>query len=98
MAVLATVFFWGMIFFLERTTVVELVVGGVKIAQMAAAADAYRESIGRAGCRVSAHHKNFKKGEMSFVFKLPRAVAIEKVMAEVDRIPEELRGTPDWPS
>jgi hypothetical protein len=97
-AVLATVFFWVMIFFLERATVVELIVGGVKVAQMSAAADAYREAIAKAGCRVSAHHKNFKKGEMAFVFKLPRKVAIEKVIAAVDGIPEELRGTPDWPS
>jgi hypothetical protein len=97
-AVLATAFFWLMIFFLERATVVELVVGGVKVAQMAPAAEAYREAIGRAGCRVGAHHKNFKKGEMAFVFKLPRKIAIEKVIAEVDKIPEELRGTPDWPS
>jgi hypothetical protein len=97
-ATLAVVFFWAMIFFLERATVVELIVGGVKVAQMSPAADAYREAIARAGCRVGAHHKNFKKGEMAFVFKLPRAVAIEKVIAEVDKIPEDLRGTPDWPN
>jgi len=97
-AVLATVFFWGMIFFLERATVVELIVGGVKVAQMLAATEAYREAIAKAGCRVSAHHKNFKKGEMKFVFKLPRKLTIEKVIAEVDKIPEELRGTPDWPN
>jgi hypothetical protein len=97
-AALATAFFWAMIFFLERATVVELIVGGVKIAQMSTAAEAYREAIARAGCRVSAHHKNFKKGEMRFVFKLPRKLAIEKVIAEVEKIPEELRGTPDWPN
>ena len=97
-AVLAVVFFWIMIFFLERATVVELNVGGVKVAQMAAAADAYREAIGRAGCRVSAHRKNFKKGEMAFVFRLPRRVPMDGLIAEVDKIPEDLRGTPDWPS
>lgn len=97
-AALATAFFWGMIFFLERATVIELIVGGVKIAQMAPAAEAYREAIARAGCRVGAHHKNFKKGEMTFVFKLPRKLAIDKVIAEVEKIPEELRGTPDWPN
>ena len=37
-AVLATAFFWAMIFFLERATVVELIVGGVKVAQMSPAA------------------------------------------------------------
>jgi hypothetical protein len=97
-AVLALLFFWLMIFFLERATVIELNVGGVKVAQMAASADAYRESIGRAGCRLSAHRKNFKKGEMAFVFKLPRKIPIEKVIGEVEKIPEDLRGTPDWPS
>lgn len=95
--VLATAFFWVMIFFLERATVIELIVGGVKVSNMAGSADAYREAIGRAGCRLSAHHKNFKKGEMAFVFKLPRAIPMEKVIAEVEKLPEELRGTPDWP-
>jgi hypothetical protein len=97
-AVLATVFFWAMIFFLEHAVVVELIVGGVKVSAMSPSADAYREAIGRAGCRLSAHHKNFKKGEMAFVFKLPRAIPIEKVIGEVDKISEDLRGTPDWPS
>jgi hypothetical protein len=97
-AVIATVFFWLMIFFLERATVIELVVGGVKISQMTAAAEAYRESLSRAGCRLSAHRKNFKKGEMAFVFRLPRKIPIERVIAEVEKIQDDLRGTPDWPS
>jgi len=75
-----------------------LIVGGVKVSNMSAGADAYREAITKAGCRVSAHHKNFKKGEMAFVFKLPRKVAIETVIGEVEKLPEDLRGTPDWPS
>jgi hypothetical protein len=97
-AVFATVFFWAMIFVLERVVVVELIVGGVKVANMSPSADAYREAISKAGCKLSSHHKNFKKGEMAFVFKLPGSIPIEKVIGEVDKLPEDLRGTPDWPS
>jgi hypothetical protein len=95
--VIGTLFFWGMIFFLEGITVVELIVGGVKVSNMSQSAEAYREAIGRGGCKLGAHRKSFKKGEMTFVFKLPRAIPLERVVAEVEKIPEDLRGTPDWP-
>ena len=96
-AVLATIYFWGMIYFLERTSVVELVVGGVKISDMASATEAYRRAITEAGCKVCSHAKNFKKVQMTFVFKMPRKTTIENVVSKVEKIPEALQGTPDWP-
>ena len=86
-----------MIYLLELTSVFELTVGGVKIADMGPATEAYREAITKAGGRVSAHSKNFKKIQMAFVFKLPRKIGIEKVIEEVEKLPAELKGTPDWP-
>ncbi|MCP4600018.1 MAG: hypothetical protein GY847_05675 [Proteobacteria bacterium] len=96
-AVFSTVYFWAMIYFLERTTVVELTVGGVKIPQMGPATEAYRKAIINAGGRVCSHSKNFKKVQMTFVFKMPHKVVIDNVVAEVEKISEDLKGTPDWP-
>lgn len=96
-AVFATVYFWVMIFFLERATVVELTVGGVKISDMGPSTEAYRKAISQAGATVISHSKNFKKVQMTFVFKLPRKVPIEKIITVVENLPEEIRGTPDWP-
>ncbi len=96
-AVFATVFFWLMILFLERASIVELTVGGVKIPKMGPSTEAYREALAKAGCTVSSHSKNFKKVQMTFVFRLPGKVSLESVINSVDNIPEELKGTPDWP-
>jgi hypothetical protein len=96
-AVFATIYFWVMIYLLELTSVFELTVGGVKIADMGPATEAYREAITKAGGRVSSHSKNFKKIQMAFVFKLPRKIGIEQVIEQVEQLPAELKGTPDWP-
>ena len=96
-AVLATAYFWGMIFFLERHHVVQLEVGGVKVADMGHATEAYRAALYSAGCRVLSHSKKFKKLEMTFIFRMPKKVTMEQVIAEVEKIEERFRGTPDWP-
>jgi hypothetical protein len=96
-AVFATVYFWAMIFFLERTSIIELEVGGVKVSDMGRSAEAYRKAMAAAGAVICSHSKNFKKVQMAFVFKLPPKIPIDKVISEVDKIPEDLKGTPDWP-
>jgi len=96
-AVFATVYFWLMIFFLERSTVIEITVGGVKIPRMTLATEAYRAALSKVGCTLRSHGKNFKKVQMTFVFKLPRKISLDQVIAEVDKMPEDLKGTPDWP-
>ena len=95
-AVFATAYFWVMIWFMERSPVVDLTVGGVEIADMGPSSDEYRKALERAGCKVKGHSKNFKKEQMAFVFTLPPRMTIEKVAAEVEQIPKNLRGTPDW--
>ena len=96
-AVIATGYFWGMIFFLERTRTVEISVGGVDLALMPAATVAYRKAIANSGCRMLADSKNFKKREMVFFFSVPRKVPMERVIGAIDEIAPELRGTPDLP-
>ena len=92
----ATAYFWVMIYALERSPLQELVIGGLSLPNMGAAADAYRQAISEAGGRVTAHDKNFKKQQMTFVFLIPGKVGLEPVVQAVERIPESLRGTPHF--
>ena len=96
-AVLATIYFWMMIFFLERSQIVQLDVGGVKVAKMGTATDSYRKAFADAGCTMLSCSKNFKKDQMTFIYRMPKSVPIEQVIASVNKIDESLRGTPDWP-
>jgi len=95
-AALATVYCWFMIFALERARPVELTVGGVAVPEMGRAADAYREAIRRTGGRLLAHAKDFKRSQMTFVFRMPTRASEESLASEVAAIPDPLRGTPDW--
>lgn len=95
-AVLATIYFWGMIFALERAPAIEITVGGVTIPDMSRAAEAYREAIARAGGRLLSHNKDFKRMQMTFVLRTPRNAPGEQLAREIAAIPEPLRGTPNW--
>jgi hypothetical protein len=95
-AVLATLYFWGMIYVLEAAPIQRVTIG-IEVARMARSADAYREVLLRAGCRILGHSKSFKKAQMNFVVRLPRALDSETIWNALGSIPEELRGTVDWP-
>lgn len=97
-AVLSTVFFWLMIFAFEHAPARELKVGGVAVSDMGRSAEAYQRVIERVGGRVLGHTKDFKKGQMTFVVRLPSTEADEQFAREVDELPEPLRGTLDWRS
>lgn len=95
-AVFATVYFWVLIYLLERSPLHELIVGGVAVGDMTPSASAYRKAIEAAGGRVTAHDKNFKKQQMAFAFRAP-SEGLAPVVESVERIPEGLRGAPHWP-
>jgi hypothetical protein len=95
-AVIATAYFWVMVWVLESRAVRNLVVGGVAVADMARSTDAYRQAFTQAGCRVLGHSKNFKTIQLSFVLQLPDEAASERVSKEIAAIPDPLRGVPDW--
>ena len=86
-----------MIYVLERAPLLEIVVGGVPVSDMGAAADAYREAIAQAGGDVTAHSKRFKKQEMVFVVRFPPHHDLAKLVEIAATIPEPLRGTVHWP-
>jgi hypothetical protein len=96
-ATFATLYFWLIIYVLERAPVMQLTVGGVTVADMGEAANAYRKAIQRAGGLLTAHSKNFKKEQMTFVFRLRGDTGLDPVVEEVATIPAGLRGTPHWP-
>ena len=96
-AVLATVYFWFMIWVLERNNIVTLEVGGVKVADMSQSTEAYRNAFIKSGCKLLSHSKRFKKLEMSFLFKMPKKVSMDQVATEVEKIEDRFRGTPAWP-
>jgi hypothetical protein len=96
-AVLATLYFWVMIWVLEVAVIERLTVVGVETALMGRAADAYRDALTRSGCRVLGHSKSFKKAQMSFVLRVPRKFGIDEVSRALVNIPDELRGSFDWP-
>jgi hypothetical protein len=93
---LATLYFWIMIFVLERSPAVELTVGGVAVPDMGRSAEAYRDAIERAGGRVVGQAKDFKRAQMRFVFRMPRRTTDDRLAKELALIPEPLRGMPDW--
>jgi hypothetical protein len=95
-AVLATIYFWGMIYVLESASIHKVTIG-ISIANMPRSAELYREALLRAGCRVLSHSKSFRKEQMSFVIRLPRGFGSEEALRAFAAIPEELRGTVDWP-
>jgi hypothetical protein len=95
-AVLATAYFWVMIYVLEAASIHTVTIG-IEVASMQRSAEHYREALLRAGCRVLAHAKSFRKGQMSFVIRLPRGFGSEEAVRAFANIPEELRGTVDWP-
>jgi hypothetical protein len=96
-AVLATLYFWLMIFALEAVRVERLIIAGIETPEMPRAADAYREALTRAGCRVLGHNKSFKKAQMSFTLRVPPNFGVDDVSRAVATTPPELRGSFDWP-
>jgi hypothetical protein len=96
-AVLATLYFWVMIYLLEAVRIEQLVVAGVEHAHWGRATDAYREALTQAGCRVLGHSKNFKKGQITFTLRVPRTFTSDEVNRALSNVPSELRGAFDWP-
>jgi hypothetical protein len=85
-----------MIYVMESASIHKVTIG-ISIANMPRSAELYREALLRAGCRVLSHSKSFRKEQMSFVIRLPRGFGSEEALRAFAAIPEELRGTVDWP-
>jgi hypothetical protein len=95
-AVLATLYFWGMIYVLEGNPVLRLTVTGVAPLDMPRCADAYRQVLARTGCRILGHEKLVKTLQIVFVLRLPKGTTAEHLSKELLTIPEPLRAAPDF--
>ena len=95
-AALATVYFWGIIYVLEVSSIQKLTVS-IDVSKMAGSADAYRDALQRAGCRILGHSKSLKKGQMTFVIRAPRSTDTDTMWQALGTVPEDLRGATDWP-
>jgi hypothetical protein len=59
-------------------------------------AEAYRQIFVEAGCAIIRERKNFLKGQVTFVFSVPRGVDRETVQQKCKSLSKELQGTADW--
>jgi hypothetical protein len=96
-AVLATLYFWVMIYVIESQVVTELSITGVESEHLSRAADAYRSAFVKAGCKVIGYSRNMKKAKLNFLLKVPRGFAADEAQKTAETIPSELRGNFDWP-
>jgi hypothetical protein len=97
MAVLATACGWLLIWVLERNNFGRLQVRGLAAEAIPPAAEAYRQLLVRAGCRIVGERKKFTKGMVTFVFTAPAGLDREQVERQVcEALPAEQRGLADW--
>jgi hypothetical protein len=97
MAVLATACGWLLIWVLERNNFGRLQVRSLTAETIPRAAEAYRQLLLRAGCRIVGERKRFTKGMVSFVFTAPANFDREKIERKVcESLPADERGLADW--
>jgi len=96
-AVLAAVFAYVMIFFLDAYPICRIVVKELPAGKVTSAAVAYRETLVQIGCKVLSERKHHSKPRVDIVFRAPRTATPDFLHAELcNRVPAELRGEIDW--
>jgi hypothetical protein len=95
-AVLATIFGWLIILWLERRGAGRLVIQGLEVKQLPKATAAYTAMLQGAGCKVVGTQANVKKGMVSVVFRAPRRFEPDSLKGNLEAMPEDLRGAVDW--
>src|SRR5690606_2319907 len=95
-AIPATIIGWILIYALERQIAGIIRVSGVAENAMRDATRAYRALIAGAGCRIIGEQTKFIKREFAFVVNAPPSLDRERLQAEFDSLPVELRGVVDW--
>jgi hypothetical protein len=95
-AILAAAFGWLLIYYLESKSAERMQVKGLEKESIAQAAEAHREILTAAGCRIIRERKNFLKGQVTFVFSVPRGLERETIEERFAELPKDQRGTVDW--
>ena len=98
-AVISTVFAYGLITILEGGTAYRVVVKGLTEDTLLRSAAAYRKILDDEGCRILNEKKNFVKHTTRFTFRAPRGIDREDLeQLFEDSIPPELKGAAEWQS
>ena len=97
-AVLATVLGWLLIFALERGSVSRVVVQGLGIEQLEAAAEAHADALRGLGCVVVGETKQIHKqrGSVTLLYRAGVGVGRERLARAFADLPEPLRGAINW--
>jgi len=95
-ALLATVFGWIIVWYLERRSVGTVQLLGVEIAKMSTTSTAYRKLLQTLGCRVVGETRSSNKGEVTLVFVTAPNVSLETLNQAGDLLPLEARATAAW--
>jgi hypothetical protein len=95
-ALLATLFGWAIVWYLERRSVGTVQLLGVEITKMPATSTAYRKLLLTLGCRVVGETRSSNKGEVTLVFVTAPNINLETLNQAGELLPLEVRATPAW--
>lgn len=96
-AVLATIFAYILIFFLDAFPICRIVVKELPSSKITAAAEAYRIALGQLNCKILSERKHYAKPRVDIVFRAPRDSTPDNLHAELwRRIAVDVRGEVDW--
>ena len=97
-AIIATVFGWVLVYYLESRITHRVVVKGLDTELLVESAQAYEEVLVENGFVIMSQKKNFIKGQAAFVFRAPGRLNREQLEELFKDIPPKLQGATDWES
>ena len=96
-AVISTIVAWILIYLLERRTIYQIEIKGIKSDAFPEAIMAYRRVLTKLKCKVINEKKNTGKSKVSFIFSSPGNLNREMLEQSFNqRIPKAERGSIDW--
>ena len=97
LAVLTATFGFVVLMVLEARATHHIEVQGLDRTVIGPAAEAYRDVLQRAGCRIAAERKSFAKEKVAFIFHAPHALERDALVRRLEtEVPDGLRGVVDW--
>lgn len=96
-ALLATLFAWTLIFYLEKQRVDQVVIQGVERERFRETSEAYRAALTSFGCQFVSERKNVMKGTIQITFRAATTLDHESLERHFEQsIQKDLRGSVDW--
>ena len=96
-AVVSTLVGWILIYFLEKRTLYQIEIKGIKSKVFPESIDIYRRALQQQKCNIISEKKNLAKSKVSFIFSSPSKLGRDKIEHFLDsQIPEDNRGSIDW--